>query len=85
MGMYHAVRRSYRYFLPQAILAPRATVRRLWASALFYVIGLYTGMLWYAPRGESHHIRNMFLTAIFCLWVLRAWTHDSGNDEPSKK
>jgi hypothetical protein len=79
MGLAQAIKRSFRFFLPPSLLAPRRLVRRLFGPAFFYVIGLITGMYVYARPSEVEHITTIFVVAMFVLLTLKWWSGASAD------
>ena len=74
MGLAQAIRRSYRYFIPPSLLAPRKLVRRLFEPTFFYIIGLTMGMYSYARPGEVEHINTVAMLAMLVLLSLKWWS-----------
>lgn len=70
MGLAQAIKRSYRFFIPPSLLAPRQWVRRMFQPVFFYVVGLTTGMYVYAPPGET----CLSIVAILVLLMLKWWS-----------
>ena len=74
MSLSQAIKRSYRYFVPPSMLAPRKLVRRLFEPAFFYVTGLTTGMYAYARPGEGERITTIWMTAMVVFLALKWWS-----------
>lgn len=72
MGLRLAVKRSFRYFMPTALLNPRRLVRGLYTPAFFFILGFEFGTPGAnAARGE--HFANPFVVAMLILAVVGWW------------
>jgi hypothetical protein len=80
MGLGLAIRRSYRYFLPGALLTPRMTARRLYDPMCFYFIGLSTGIGWASDRGEENRKMLYFGAGALALLLLKWWAGAPSNN-----
>jgi hypothetical protein len=88
MNLAQAIKRSYHFFIPPSLLAPRQWVGRIFQPAFFYVIGLSTGMYAYARPGEGQRITSISIVAMFGLLVLKWWSGAStqgGSTEGGKE
>jgi hypothetical protein len=84
MGLGLAIKRSYRYFIPPSLLAPRKLGRRLYEPMFMYLVGLVTGMYTYARPGEGNHITKLFAVALLVLLVFKWWSGASADDRSAK-
>ncbi len=83
MGLTLAVKRSYRYFIPAILLTPRELIRRSFASALFFVLGITTGMYWYAqPGSQSEHVAKVSCVLLWVLTLLKWWAEGTPSITP---
>jgi hypothetical protein len=73
MALLLAVKRSYRYFIPRSLLEPRKYVRQIYMPAVYYVVGITTGMYIYARPGEGPHITQISLIVMVALLILGRW------------
>ncbi len=71
MGVTLAIKRSYRYFLPQPFLSPRRFIRQCFPSLSLYVVGLFTGM--YGRPVDPMRITYSFLIAMVGLIAVKWW------------
>jgi hypothetical protein len=85
MGVLNAVRRSYCYFIPRALLAPRLLARQLSTPALFGVTGLGIGASNYAATAAQAHISELWFVSIMLLAALRRWSFGSTVTDATNK
>ncbi|MDB5297824.1 MAG: hypothetical protein JWO31_3807 [Phycisphaerales bacterium] len=85
MGLARAIKRSYRFFIPPSLQAPRKLVRRTYEPAIFYLIGLTTGLSHYARPDEAERVWTISIIAFSLLLALKWWSGAGVADGTAEK
>ena len=73
MGLINAIRRSYRYFLPNVLLNPKRTINSLFPYVLIAILGWSFGAMQYSSHADKGGIVQNQQIAMWTLLILKFW------------